>query len=207
MSAAGRDETGLTPRQRRFCLEYLADKELNATRAARRAGYSAKTADVQAARLFRNARVSAFIGERLKKREEKLELTAARIDEEIARLALLDIRGAYDAEGRLLNPADMPEDVRRALAGFEEEALFDQVDVSDGERDRKVRVQVGVVRKVKWASKPEMLALAAKRLGLLIDKAETKVVEEVKPADLTDEEWAALALLRHGKKEEAGAPR
>ena len=33
---------GLTPRQRRFCEEYLVD--LNASAAARRAGYSADTA-------------------------------------------------------------------------------------------------------------------------------------------------------------------
>ncbi|CAN5730655.1 hypothetical protein BH24BAC1_BH24BAC1_41230 [soil metagenome] len=53
----------LTPKQERFCLEYLRD--LNATQAAARAGYSNKTANEQGARLLANASISEEI-ERLK---------------------------------------------------------------------------------------------------------------------------------------------
>ncbi len=52
---------GLTPRQVRFCQEYAID--LNATAAARRAGYSEKTAEQQGSRLFRNVQVKARIAE------------------------------------------------------------------------------------------------------------------------------------------------
>ncbi|ENG5503925.1 terminase small subunit, partial [Yersinia enterocolitica] len=40
----------LTPKQELFCREYL--KDLNATQAAIRAGYSEKTAQVQSSRLL-----------------------------------------------------------------------------------------------------------------------------------------------------------
>src|SRR5690606_23753564 len=49
----------LTPKQQRFVEEYLVD--LNATQAAIRAGYSAKTADVAGPRLLGNVRVAAAI--------------------------------------------------------------------------------------------------------------------------------------------------
>ena len=49
----------LTDRQERFCREYLVD--LNATQAAKRAGYSSRTANEQAARLLAKASVKARV--------------------------------------------------------------------------------------------------------------------------------------------------
>lgn len=74
-----------TPRQERFVAEYLCD--LNATQAAIRAGYSAKTAEVQGPRLLGNVRVAAAIAEGQAKRAEKLELTAASITRQLLAIA------------------------------------------------------------------------------------------------------------------------
>ena len=61
----------LTPRQQRFCDEYLID--LNATQAAIRAGYSEKTATVQGSRLLTNVNVKSYIDERIEKiKSEKI---------------------------------------------------------------------------------------------------------------------------------------
>lgn len=49
----------LTPKQERFCQEYV--KDLNGTQAAIRAGYSDHTANEQAARLLANVSVKAKI--------------------------------------------------------------------------------------------------------------------------------------------------
>lgn len=49
----------MTPKQQRFVDEYLID--LNATQAAIRAGYSAKTAESAGSRLLRNVNVSAAV--------------------------------------------------------------------------------------------------------------------------------------------------
>jgi phage terminase small subunit len=51
----------LTDRQERFCREYLVD--LNATQAAKRAGYSSHTANEQAARLLAKASVKVRVTE------------------------------------------------------------------------------------------------------------------------------------------------
>ena len=63
----------LTPKQAWFVEEYLID--LNATQAAIRAGYSAKTAEAQASRLLRNVKVQAAIRAAQGERAERVEIT------------------------------------------------------------------------------------------------------------------------------------
>ncbi len=62
----------LTPKQQLFADEWLID--LNSTRAATRAGYSAKTANEQGARLLANVSVQEYIAERMKARQERTEI-------------------------------------------------------------------------------------------------------------------------------------
>lgn len=64
----------LTPKQHRFVEEYLID--LNATQAAIRAGYSAKTANEQASRLLANVNVQNAVQEAQEKRSERTAITA-----------------------------------------------------------------------------------------------------------------------------------
>jgi hypothetical protein len=70
-------ERPLTPRQARFVAEYLID--LNATQAAIRAGYSAKTAEQQGPRLLGYAQVAAAIQKAQAKRAEQTEITAEEV--------------------------------------------------------------------------------------------------------------------------------
>lgn len=63
----------LTPQQEMFCQEYIVD--YNGTQAAIRAGYSEKTADVQAVRLLRNVKVLSRVRAIQKERLEKLAVT------------------------------------------------------------------------------------------------------------------------------------
>lgn len=58
----------LTPKQQRFVQEYLID--LNATQAAIRTGYSAKTAEVQGCRLLSNAKIAQAVSDAMKARAE-----------------------------------------------------------------------------------------------------------------------------------------
>lgn len=64
----------LTPKQQRFVEEYLID--LNATQAAIRAGYSAKTAKQQGQRLLTNVDVSEAVQRQISARSEKLAIDA-----------------------------------------------------------------------------------------------------------------------------------
>jgi hypothetical protein len=66
-------QTNLTPRQSRFVDEYLVD--LNATQAAIRAGYSARTAEQQAARLLGNVKVSEAVRTAQAARSERVRIT------------------------------------------------------------------------------------------------------------------------------------
>ena len=71
----------LTPKQELFVKEYLVD--LNGKQAAIRAGYSEKTAEVQASRLLSNAKVSQFVAEQSKERAKKVDITAEYVLETI----------------------------------------------------------------------------------------------------------------------------
>lgn len=64
----------LNDKQKRFALEYL--KDLNATQAAIRAGYSEKTAYSIGQRLLKNVEIKALIEEEQKKVAEKTGLSA-----------------------------------------------------------------------------------------------------------------------------------
>ena len=65
---------GLTPKQERFCAEYLVD--YNATQAAVRAGYSEKTAGSAGNRLLKNVDVLARVRAMQKEKIEKLCVTS-----------------------------------------------------------------------------------------------------------------------------------
>ncbi|HHH0281309.1 TPA: terminase small subunit [Yersinia enterocolitica] len=64
----------LTPKQGLFCREYL--KDLNATQAAIRAGYSEKTAQVQSSRLLSNVMVQQRVSELAAERNIRVGIDA-----------------------------------------------------------------------------------------------------------------------------------
>lgn len=59
----------LTARQKQFVAEYLLD--LNATQSAIRAGYSPRTASIQASRLLSNVKVADAIAQAVEKRSQR----------------------------------------------------------------------------------------------------------------------------------------
>ncbi len=130
----------MTPKQEQFVREYLID--LNATQAAIRCGYSAKTANREGARLLSNAVIAEAIAKANQKRLATTDITAERVLKEISRMAFYDpldlievIREALPDEiaddvelsddGKIVtglrNARDLkylPEDVRRAVVGW-----------------------------------------------------------------------------------------
>ena len=73
----------LTKKQEMFCKEYL--KDLNATQAAIRAGYSEKTAKDIASQNLAKLNISKRIQELMDKRSNKVEITANNVLESILR--------------------------------------------------------------------------------------------------------------------------
>lgn len=78
----------LTLKQERFVQEYLVD--LNATQAAIRAGYSAKTADRIGPELLGKTCVSEAIQKAIKKREKRTEVTQDYVIEKLKEIAEKD---------------------------------------------------------------------------------------------------------------------
>ena len=94
----GKGMAKLTPKQERFCQEYIID--LNGAQAAIRAGYSVKDARTQASRLSTNANIQKYIAELQQKKNAALDLKAEDTLREIARMAF-----ASDTDERI-RPAD-----------------------------------------------------------------------------------------------------
>lgn len=78
----------LTPRQDRFCREYVIDQ--NGAQAALRAGYSKKAANVRACEMLNFPHIQERIAVLQKKVNDKLEVSAARIVQELATIAFVD---------------------------------------------------------------------------------------------------------------------
>jgi phage terminase small subunit len=146
----------LTAKQELFVQEYLVD--LNATRAAIRAGYSAKTAASQGERLLRNVEIQAAIAERMKERGERTTVTADRVLLEAARLALFDPRKLFNDDGSPKGIHELDDDTAAAVAGIE---VLEQFEGSG-----KDRVFVGYLKKCRIADKNAALEKLFKHHGL-----------------------------------------
>src|SRR3954464_14983233 len=105
----------LNDRQACFVAEYLVD--LNATQAAIRAGYSARTANEQAARLLANVSVAAAIAEAQAGRSRRAEVTQDRVVLELARVAFGDPRRimSWGPGGVTLRPSEALTDEEAAV--------------------------------------------------------------------------------------------
>lgn len=154
-----RQPTGTSERKARFAVEWLKDQ--NATQAAIRAGYASKAAYQQGSRLLKDPQVLAIIKPAQEAHVEAithLTLTAERIKQEIARLALFDPRKLFDSDGQPKPITELDDDTAAALAGLDVLEEFE----GTGE-DRKF---VGYTKKYKIADKNSALEKAARILGL-----------------------------------------
>lgn len=107
----------LTARQERFCTEYIVD--LNATAAAIRAGYSAKTAEQIGWQLLQKTSVQNRIAELQKSRAKRVQVTADDVLRELMRLGFSDIRGVatWAEDGtRLIDSETITEDAARTIS-------------------------------------------------------------------------------------------
>lgn len=145
----------LSQKQAMFVSEMLVDG--NATQAAIRAGYSAKTARQQGALNMANAAIASEIAKRQTKRLERNEVSADRVLAKLAAIAFHDVRRAFDDAGNL-KPLDQIDDDTRAALIVEVAQGFDQ----DGNP-----VQT---RKTKFACKLAALDKLGRHLGLFQDR-------------------------------------
>lgn len=146
----------MTPKQQRFVEEYLID--LNATQAAIRAGYSAKSAEVQGSRLLSNAKVQAAVTESQAKRAEQTGIDASYVLNRLVEIDQMDVLDIMNDDMSLKAISEWPKVWRRYLSGFDVAEMFE----GRGE-DREM---VGILKKIKWPDKVKNLELLGKHIGV-----------------------------------------
>lgn len=152
----------LTKKQGLFVAEYLTD--LNATRAAISAGYSKKGAEQTGSVLLRNPKVAEQISKKHGKRLGKLEITADRVLQEIAKLAFYDPGNMLEDDGSMKQVKDIDDHTRMAIAGLE------VTELSEGVGEQKH--VYGLCKKIKLADKGANLERLGRHLKLFTDKSE-----------------------------------
>lgn len=111
------DTSVLTDKVLRFVDEYLVD--FNASGAARRAGYSEKTAGQIGYALLKKVEIQKVITAKQKELAHQSGITRAKIVGEAARLAFSDVRKVFDSAGNLLPIHQLPDEVAAAISGIE----------------------------------------------------------------------------------------
>jgi phage terminase small subunit len=148
----------MTPKQALFIAEFLVDG--NATRAAIASGFSAKSAAQAGARMLNMSHIAAAIQYRQAQRAVKLEITADRVLQELAKLAYFDPGKLYDSDGNRIPVHRLDDVTRAAVASVEDET-------TDG--PGWVRT---VKQKIRMADKSKNLELLGKYLKLFTERVE-----------------------------------
>lgn len=157
----------MTPKQQRFVDEYLID--LNATQAAIRSGYSAKTAASIGDENLRKPVIAAALQEAMQKRADRTEITQDRVLRELAKIGFADIRKAVKwGDGIPVTDAESGEVVISngiALVGSE------QIDDDTAAAISEV-VQTREGFKIKMHDKKGALVDIGRHLGMFPNKTE-----------------------------------
>jgi phage terminase small subunit len=106
------EANSLSPKQEAFCLEYM--KDLNATQAAIRAGYSEDSAASIGWENLRKPEIQARLKQLMDERSERTKISSDRVLNELAKLAFSDMRnfakwgpgGVSPIEGETLSDDD-----------------------------------------------------------------------------------------------------
>jgi len=192
----------LTEKEEWFCREYICDAAMNATQAYARVfkGCAYNTARTEGSRLLANPNISQRIDELKQERNKRLEITADRVLEELAKLAFHDPRNFFDEDGRLKPIGELDPDHAKVIAGIE---TLHKVD--GGDKDG-----VTITTKIKLADRGQNLERLGKHLKLFTDKTELTgkdggpvetVAEVTIRPQVTREEWLKL----HGLDTAMGA--
>lgn len=146
----------LTPAERRFVGEYLVD--FNATAALMRCGWSPHTANQNSVYFLRKPHVRAAIEKGIKRMEAHNVVSAARILEEVLRIATADPRRVMREDGSMKQLQELDEDTARAVASLE-------VVTKPGRGDEPPTI----THKLKFWDKGRATDTLLKSLGKLID--------------------------------------
>lgn len=185
----------LTAKQQRFVDEYL--KDLNATQAAIRAGYSKKTADQQASRLLTNVKVREYLAERQDDRSKRTEITQDMVLRELAKIGFSDIRKVVRWGETQVRMVDGEDDGPEDMVPYHGLALIDSAEVDDATAAAIAEVsQSRDGLKVKLHDKKGALVDIGRHLGMFAPPGHADLDAELKRIEVENKRLINEKLRR-----------
>ncbi len=153
-------------RQRLFVDEYLID--LNATQAALRAGYKARTAYATGAENLKKPEIKAAIDSAIAERSARTQITQDQVLQELAILLKSDVRNfrVDDETGELVLIDGAPDSAWRAVSSVKHRRI-----VTGRGEDRETTYEV----EFRLWDKPAAARLAGQHLGMYVEKREITI--------------------------------
>jgi len=162
-----RPYTKLTPKQELFCQEYIIDWD--GTRAYEKIyKCSHDSAMVGACKHLSVPKIKERLSALTKERGERTGLKADDALRECARIAMADVKQAFNGDGTIKSIHDIPLDLRRAISSFEVEEVY----TGRG----KARQLSGYIKKVKFWSKDKQLEHLFRHHGLFLADNEQRAM-------------------------------
>jgi phage terminase small subunit len=181
-------DSNLNTNELAFCYEYVANK-FNGTKAAISAGYSKKTADVQASQLLTRLKIQNKVKELTEKHLNKIDITAESVIREIAKLGFSDMANHIDFDGENID-----------MKSFEElgdnTACIKEFDITETE----IVKGLGKERKIKFKlhDKKGALELLGKHLQIFNEQDKNPNVNiNIDAKDLQGESASEIAKNYH----------
>lgn len=185
----------LTDKQELFAREFI--KDLNATQAAIRAGYSEKTARAIGSQNLTKLDIADRIAELKADRNEEIGVDAAYVLKRLVEIDQMDVLDIMTDDMSIKPVSEWPLSWRRYLSGF------DLADMFEGRGED--REMVGILKKIKWPDKVKNLELLGKHISVQAFKDNLKaehVGKDGKPIEVvnyTPSDYAAAQKQLEGK--------
>ena len=158
----------MTKKQKLFAEEYLRD--LNATQAAIRAGYSPDTAGSIGGENLKKPEIRACIDRAMAERSKRVGVNADRVLQELAKIALVNPGNVINADDATIRPEATEEDKAAIMSVKVKQSVSENGD--------------SIEREIRMADKIKALELLGKHLGMFKDNLNVNVESSKKLDDI-----------------------
>lgn len=143
----------LTPKQKLFVKEYLVD--LNATKAAIRAGYRGKSTRFTAHKLLTKHHISIAIEAAKAARNERINIDADYVLRRLIEIDEMNVSDIMNGDFSIKPLSDWPESWRKTISSI------DVSSIENGNQD-----EVSILKKIKWPDKIRNIELIGRHVNV-----------------------------------------
>ena len=173
----------LNDRQTQFCKEYLID--LNATQAAIRSGYSENTASEMGCENLTKPQIQNYISLLMEERNKRVQISQDEVLAELKNFAFSDITETIELTSDKVK--ELPVEIRRLITSYK------KVKTRKGGQGEWEEESV----ELKFVDKMKAFEMLNKHIGFYEkDNSQLKPSTEVNVSSYTDEDLAAISLIR-----------